>query len=90
MGLDGYELQITGGSDKEGFPMRNDIKGISRKKIVVTKGIGFHARKGLRRRKLIRGNTISTETAQINFKVVKAGHKHLAEIFPKKEEAKEA
>ncbi len=26
-GLEGYELQITGGSDKDGFPMRKDVEG---------------------------------------------------------------
>ena len=31
IGLNGYVLEITGGSDKEGFPMRNDIEGIGRK-----------------------------------------------------------
>ena len=29
LGLSGYELQITGGSDKSGFPMRRDIEGVS-------------------------------------------------------------
>ena len=90
LGLEDYELLITGGSDKEGFPMRKDIEGIGRKKIIVTKGIGFRAKtEGLRRRKQLCGNTISTEIAQINFKVVKEGHKKLDEIFPKKEEKAE-
>src|SRR3989344_2742013 len=32
IGLPGYKLAITGGSDKSGFPMRNDIEGQARKK----------------------------------------------------------
>ena len=90
LGLDGYELEMTGGSDKDGFPMRKDIEGTVRKKIIVTKGVGFKAdRKGLRRRKLLRGNTISTDISQINCKVVKAGAKSFEEIFGKVEKPEE-
>lgn len=90
LGLDGYELEITGGSDKDGFPMRRDIEGTVKKKIIVDGGAGFKARKeGLRRRKLLRGNTVSVDISQINCKVVKAGEKSLEEIFGKKEAAAE-
>ncbi len=90
LGLDGYDLQITGGSDREGFPMRNDIEGIGRKNIIVTKGIGFKAKQsGLRKRKQIRGNTISLNISQINCKVVKQGDKPIEEVLGKKEEAKQ-
>ncbi len=90
LGLDDYELLITGGSDKDGFPMRNDIEGQLRKRFLITKGIGFHTKvEGLRRRKMLRGNTIADDIAQINCKVVKAGSRPLDEIFGKKVEAKE-
>ena len=85
----GYTLQITGGTDKDGFPMRMDIEGQLRKRFLITKGIGFHADvDGLRRRKMLRGNTIADDISQINCKVVKQGSKPLDEIFGKKEEAK--
>lgn len=68
VGLDG-KLKITGGSDKSGVPMRADIHGGSRKYVLLTKGVGLQdATKGERIRKLIRGNTISEETYQINCK----------------------
>ena len=68
VGLDG-KLKITGGSDKSGVPMRADIHGGSRKYVLLTKGVGLQdATKGERVRKLIRGNTISEETYQINCK----------------------
>lgn len=35
IGLAGYELEVTGGSDKEGFPMRRDVDGPGRKKILL-------------------------------------------------------
>jgi len=47
--------------------MRGDVRGMPRKRILIPKGVGFQeAEKGLRKRKLIRGNTISEEIYQIN------------------------
>ena len=89
LGMDGYELQITGGSDKDGFPMRRDIEGQLRKRFLITQGVGFHTNVGgLRRRKMLRGNTIADDIAQINCKVVKKGEKPLEELFGKKTEEK--
>ncbi len=85
-GLEKYELQITGGSDKQGFPMRKGVKGITRKKLVLSGSVGYRPKgKGVRRRKSIRGETISEEIAQINLKVIKEGSKKFDE-FVKKEE----
>jgi small subunit ribosomal protein S6e len=71
IGLSGFTLQITGGSDKDGFPMRYDLTGIARKKALLTSGPGFRPTvKGLRRRKYIRGNTISADIDQVNCKVI--------------------
>lgn len=87
----GYRLRITGGSDKDGFPMRKGVHGASRKRILVSDGPGFNPKiKGQRRRKSIRGESVGTDIAQINASVVKEGSKSLAEIFGKapKEDAK--
>ncbi|MCX6711520.1 MAG: 30S ribosomal protein S6e [Candidatus Woesearchaeota archaeon] len=90
LGLAGYELQITGGSDSAGFPMRSDIEGSGRKKALLSGGIGVKiSRKGMKKRKTVRGNTISVNTAQVNLKVIKPGSKHLQDIFKKPEEGKE-
>jgi len=80
IGLAGFTLQITGGSDKDGFPMRPDLDGVVRKKALLTKGVGFRGTKkirkvkykvrGMRKRKYIRGNTISDSIIQINFKIL--------------------
>ena len=89
LGLNGYELQIMGGSDKDGFPMRNDIEGQVRRRFLITKGKGFNTDiKGLRRRKMLRGNTIGEDIAQINCKVVKKGGVAIDEVFPKTEKKK--
>lgn len=99
LGLDGYELRITGGTDKDGFPMRSDLEGISKRRILLKKSIGFKGTKrrgkkqvklsGLRRRKTLRGNTIDRHIVQINCNITKYGDKKLDEILVKKtEEAK--
>lgn len=72
IGLAGFELQITGGSDKEGFPMRPEVPGAVRKKVLISGPPGFHPLKeGQRKRKYICGNTISERIMQVNCKVVK-------------------
>jgi len=66
VGLKG-KLKITGGSDKSGVPMRSDIHGASRKRILLSKGVGLQdVEFGQRERKLMRGNTISEEIYQVN------------------------
>ena len=68
VGLSG-KLKLTGGSDKSGVPMRNDIHGSARKKVLLSKGVGLQdAETGQRKRKLMRGNTVSEEIYQVNCK----------------------
>lgn len=71
-GLSGKKLKITGGTDKDGFPMRPDVHGGVRRAIILSSGAGIKTkRKGERRRKRVRGNTITDDIAQINLKVCK-------------------
>ncbi len=89
IGLVGYELVITGGSDNNGFPMRSDLHGTSRKRILLSKGPGFHPkRKGERKRKTVRGNTVAEDIAQLNVKVVKTGNEKLDKLLGKEKEEK--
>ena len=82
-----YELEITGGSDKDGFPMRPDLPGSGRKRILLSGGVGYRPReKGIRKRKIVRGRVISPDIVQINVRVVKRGKIPLEEYFGKKEE----
>ncbi len=39
--LSGYKLEITGGSDKTGTPMRRDLEGGNRQSILVTQSTGY-------------------------------------------------
>ncbi len=70
-GLPKVGLQIVGGSDKDGTPMRADVHGGVKAAVILSRGPGFRPRlKGERRRKLVRGNVITEDTVQINMKVV--------------------
>ncbi|MEK6891007.1 MAG: S6e family ribosomal protein [Nanoarchaeota archaeon] len=82
--LAGYELEITGTSDKAGFPGKKEVKGILLRGVLLKKGPFMRKtpHKGFRGRKNVRGNEISPDILQINMNVVKKGHKPLAEIFP--------
>ncbi len=87
IGLKGYKLKITGGSDKNGFPMKKDISGPRRIKTLTSGGIGYKPqRSGERRRKTVRGNTISDDIVQVNTIVSEKGKKSLEEILEAKEE----
>ncbi len=74
IGLNGYKLQITGGSDRDGFPMRRDLPGTARKKVLLVGGIGCKPKgSGVRTTKTIRGNRIAEDIVQVNVKVVEKG-----------------
>lgn len=89
IGLPGYVVKITGGTDKDGFPMHPNYEGTVKKRVILSSPPGFHPeKKGERRKKMIRGNTISIDITQINVKVVKDGEKSLEELIPKKENKK--
>jgi len=84
VGAEGYELAITGGSDLSGFPMRGDVTGPRRAKVVLTSGTGYRrSEHGRREARIVRGNIISDQIVQINAKVVSSGSKPLEELFPK-------
>jgi len=68
--LPAHKLRITGGSDRDGVPMRPNVHGGVRRKVVLSGGVGFNPQnKGERRRKTVRGNVITDEIVQINTKI---------------------
>lgn len=101
--LSGYEFEITGASDKAGFPSLENSPGIGFTRLLLGYGKGMHIRprkegkkkrsnmkpKGLRLRKTVRGRVISSDIIQINLKVLKEGSKPLSEIFPEQNLPKE-
>jgi small subunit ribosomal protein S6e len=90
IGLSGYTFKITGGSDNSGFPMRRDVSGYNKKKILIGSGVGIRKiRRGVRNRKTVRGNTISEEISQINVHIIKEGPSPLSEILSSKDKGDE-
>jgi small subunit ribosomal protein S6e len=88
VGLPGYTLKITGGNDKDGFTMRGDLPGVKRHRILMSGGVGDKPKsKGERKRKFVRGKEISSDTVQINTKVVEYGNKSIDAILGGGEEA---
>jgi small subunit ribosomal protein S6e len=82
VGLGGYKLKITGGSDKNGFPMKKDVDGPRRIRTLLSGGLGFKPqRDGQRRRKTVRGNTVSDDIVQINTIVTERGAKSIDELL---------
>jgi small subunit ribosomal protein S6e len=75
IGFPNYEFEITGGSDSSGFPMRKDVHGPVKKRILVSKrGIGYKPkRKGEKKRRTVRGNEVTYDMTMINLKVIKYG-----------------
>lgn len=84
IGLEGYELEITGGSDKSGFPMRKGILQKRKKIMLKGKGVGFcgldrnkKKQPGLRRKKTVCGEFINNEIVQVNLKILVEGKEKL-------------
>jgi small subunit ribosomal protein S6e len=72
-GMQGYKLKLTGGTDKDGIPMRPDVHGSAKARIVLSGGVGYTPKnRGEQKRKVVRGNTVSQETTFLNFVVVEA------------------
>lgn len=69
--LKGKKLQIRGGTDSSGFPMRPDISGGVKKRVLLSGPPGFYPKeKGERKRKMVRGNTVTDDIVQINVKIL--------------------
>ncbi len=82
VGLKGYKLKITGGSDKNGFPMKKDVEGPRRIRSLLSGGLGFKPiMDGQRKRKTLRGNAISDDIVQINTIVTEKGDKGIEELL---------
>ena len=87
--LPGYKLILSGGTDKNGFPMRKDFPGMGRRRLLLSKSKGFNAKEdGLRKKKSIRGNTINQDIVQINMKVTKYSSKPIDKLITKEDKDK--
>ncbi len=79
----GIKIRITGGSGFEGAPMVPFIDGPVKRYALLSRPPGFHPRRpGERRRKLVRGNTITEQIVQINAVIVYPPDWRGGPIFP--------
>lgn len=86
-GAPGYAFKVTGGSNTAGFPMRRDVAGARKVKLLLSSGPGFRSRsKGDRAKKTVCGNMITENIVQVNVSVAEAGGTPLEKIFGKAEE----
>ncbi|MFX0113218.1 MAG: S6e family ribosomal protein [Candidatus Hodarchaeota archaeon] len=82
LGFEGYEFELRGGSDADGFPMVPSVGGGVRRKILTAGGVGYRTqRKGLRKRRRVRGNTVTPDCYQLNLKITKSGSRPIEEFL---------
>ena len=83
VGLDGYALEITGGSDDAGRPMRDDVPGPNLKSVLMTEdGVGYNQdRPGERRRLTVRGREVSDAVVQINTTITERGDESVEDLL---------
>jgi len=71
----GYVFRITGGNDKQGFPMKQGVLTQSRVRLLMSKGASCYRqrRSGERKRKSVRGCIVDGNLAVISMMIVKKG-----------------
>ena len=79
VGLPGYQLTITGGSDRSGTPMKKGIRTVGRKRALLSGGPCYSpSNSGVRKRKLVRGDSVSPDIWQINMAITKWGSRPIS------------
>ncbi|MDL0125341.1 30S ribosomal protein S6e [Halobacterium salinarum] len=82
VGLDGYTVEITGGSDDAGRPMREDVDGSDLMEVLLEGGAGFNPDEdGERKRVTVRGKEVSEAVAQLNVAIAEHGEEPVAELL---------
>ncbi|MFB6121642.1 MAG: 30S ribosomal protein S6e [Halobacteriaceae archaeon] len=82
VGLPGYTVEITGGSDTAGRPMRGDVSGPDLTDVLLDGGTGFNPqRDGERRRVTVRGREVSEEIAQLNVAISERGEEDVESLL---------
>ncbi|WP_135663860.1 30S ribosomal protein S6e [Halorhabdus rudnickae] len=82
VGLGGFTLELTGGSDDAGRPLREDVRGTDLKSILLEGGTGFNPeRDGQRKRVTVRGREVSDAVRQLNARIVEYGDGDVDELL---------
>ena len=75
----GFIFKISGGNDKQGFPMKQGVMTPKRVRLLLRKGASCYRqrRKGERKRKSVRGCIVSSDIQVLNLVIVKKGEGEL-------------
>jgi small subunit ribosomal protein S6e len=75
----GYIFRITGGNDKQGFPMKQGVMHPTRVRLLLSEGHSCYRprRSGERKRKSVRGCIVGSDLAVLAVSIVKQGEKEL-------------
>jgi ribosomal protein S6E (S10) len=73
--FEGFIFKISGGNDKQGFPMKQGVDSMTRVRLLLTDGLSCYRsrRKGERKRKSVRGCIVGPDLSVLNLVVVKQG-----------------
>jgi len=76
----GYIFRISGGNDKQGFPMKQGVLTNTRVRLLLSEGAScYRARRtGERKRKSVRGCIVGPDLSVLNLVVVKKGDNEIA------------
>eukprot|EP00620_Florenciella_sp_RCC1587_P021293 CAMPEP_0182565812 /NCGR_PEP_ID=MMETSP1324-20130603/7443_1 /TAXON_ID=236786 /ORGANISM="Florenciella sp., Strain RCC1587" /LENGTH=322 /DNA_ID=CAMNT_0024779525 /DNA_START=104 /DNA_END=1073 /DNA_ORIENTATION=+ len=71
----GYLFRISGGNDKQGFPMKQGVLTNTRVRLLLSKGLSCYRqrKRGERKRKSVRGCIVGADLAVLNLVVTKKG-----------------
>uniref|UniRef100_A0A8B9QCA4 Small ribosomal subunit protein eS6 n=1 Tax=Apteryx owenii TaxID=8824 RepID=A0A8B9QCA4_APTOW len=75
----GYVVRISGGNDKQGFPMKQGVLTHGRVRLLLSKGHSCYRprRTGERKRKSVRGCIVDANLSVLNLVIVKKGEKDI-------------
>ena len=79
----GFVFRISGGNDKQGFPMKQGVLTDQRVRLLLRKGLSCYRarRKGERKRKSVRGAIVGPDLSVLNLVVVKRGEEVSEELL---------
>jgi len=78
----GYIFRISGGNDKQGFPMKQGVLANHRVRLLLSKGNSCYRqrRTGERKRKSVRGCIVGSDLAVLNLVIVKKGPEDIPDL----------
>ncbi|KAB0385478.1 hypothetical protein FD755_000434 [Muntiacus reevesi] len=77
--IEAYVVRISGGNDKQGFPMKQDVLTHGRVRLLLSKWHSCYRprRIGERKRKSVRGSIVDANLSVLNLVIVKKGEKDI-------------